>query len=159
MMDNGLEEVCAFYKERNDLLSLFKEVQKRNGYLSAEVISDIASLWGVPPEDVYGVATFYPLLSTKPTGQNVVRICKSLPCLLKNGETIIDTLCTELGIAPGETTKDGQFSLELVNCIGACDSAPAMMVNDEVYGNLTPEKVKEVVRNIKNQLSNLPPSN
>jgi NADH:ubiquinone oxidoreductase subunit E len=82
-------------------------------------------------------------------GKNVIRICKSLPCYLKNAEMIIGSVQKVLGISPSETTPDGRFSFELTNCIGACDRAPAMLVNDEVHGHLTPDKIAEILRSYK----------
>jgi len=99
--------------------------------------------------DVYGVATFYSFLSTKPQGRNVIRICKSIPCFLKNCQTIIETVEGEIGIKPGETTPDGKFSFQLANCIGACDKAPAMMVNYDVHVDLTPEKISQILKEYK----------
>jgi NADH-quinone oxidoreductase subunit E len=96
--------------------------------------------------EVYGVATFYSFLSTRPLGTNVIRICKSLPCYMKNTQAIIESVHDAIGIGPGETTADGKFSLELTNCIGACDSAPAMLVNHDVHGNLTPKKISQVLK-------------
>ena len=157
-MDKALEEVCARYKKSNDLLSLLKEVQKNNRHFSPEIMSDIASLWDVPVAEIYGLVTFHPFLSIKPVGHNIVRVCKSLPCSLKNSQAIIETLCMELDIRPGETTDDGQFSIQEVNCIGACDNTPAMMINDKLYDDLTPEKVKTILKRLfsnssKNSLS------
>ena len=86
------------------------------------------------------MASFYAFLSTKPRGKHVIRVCKSLPCYLENAPMIVESVARSIGIKPGETTADGSFSFELTNCIGACDQAPAMLVDDTVYGNLTPGK-------------------
>jgi len=96
--------------------------------------------------DVYGVSTFYSFLSTRPTGVHVIRVCKSLPCYMKNSLTILDHLEQTLGIKPDETTPDGLFTLELASCIGACDRAPAMLVNSDVHGNLTPKKISKILK-------------
>lgn len=132
--------------ERHRLLGMMKEVQEKRGYISEEVMAHMAETLQLPIGDVYGAATFYSFLSTKPLGRHVIRICKSVPCLLQNGETLMETIGKELGIAPGETTPDGRFSFELTNCIGACDRAPAMLVDDEVYGGLTTEKIREILQ-------------
>jgi NADH-quinone oxidoreductase subunit E len=76
----------------------------------------------------------------------VIRICKSLPCYLKNGSMIIDEVARRVGIRPGETTPDGRFSFELTNCIGACDEAPAMLINEKLYGNLTAGKITDILK-------------
>jgi NADH:ubiquinone oxidoreductase subunit E len=82
-------------------------------------------------------------------GRNIIRVCKSLPCYLKNATHVIDCVTKELGIEPGETTIDGRFSFQLTNCIGACDRAPAMMINHDVHGNLTPKKISEILTGYK----------
>jgi NADH:ubiquinone oxidoreductase subunit E len=107
-----------------------------------EMANSLALSWS----EVYGVATFYAFLSVVPEGQNVIRICKSLPCYMRDGRMIIETVRKELGIGLGKSTRDGKFSFELTNCIGACDRAPAMLINDDVHGNLTPERISGILR-------------
>jgi len=96
--------------------------------------------------EAYGAATFYAFLSVKPLGRNVIRVCKSLPCFLKNSQVIIDSVEREIGIKPGESTADGKFTFQLTNCIGACDKAPAMMINSDVYGDLTPRRISAILK-------------
>ncbi|MCG6878977.1 MAG: NADH-quinone oxidoreductase subunit NuoE [Deltaproteobacteria bacterium] len=132
--------------KRHDLLNQIKEAQKEKGFVSEAVIQDMAKAIGISISDVYGVTTFYSFLSTQPQGRHTVRICKSVPCLLQNGETVSAAIEKDLGIAPGETTSDGRFTFELTNCIGACDQAPAMLVDDAIYGNLTPERIKTILQ-------------
>lgn len=143
-MDPIVCEVLSRHKSRN-LLSILKEVQDRYNYLSEDIILDIAEGLDISPGEVYEVATFYSFLSTKPVGENTIKICKSIPCFLKNCDAIIKTIEKELGIEPGETTDDGKFSFQLTNCIGACDIAPAMMIDKRTYGNLTPDKVAKIL--------------
>jgi len=131
---------------QEELLVLLKEAQNKFGYLPKEVMVDLAESLGISIGDVYGVVTFYSFLSIKPQGRNVIRICKSMPCFLKNCQTIIKSMEAETGIKPGETTLDGKFSFELTNCIGACDIAPAMMINYDVYGDLTPRKISQILK-------------
>jgi NADH-quinone oxidoreductase E subunit len=131
---------------REDLLVLLEEAQSKFGYLTGETLIEIAKSLDISASEVYGVATFYSFLATKPQGRNVIRICKSMPCILKNGQTIIESVAKEIGIIPGETTADEKFSFELTNCIGACDKAPAMMINDDVYADLTPDKISRILR-------------
>jgi len=127
---------------------LLEEAQGRYGYLPEELVNELAESLDMPVGEVYGVASFYSFLSTRPLGRNVIRICKSVPCHLKNSQSILETVEEELGIKPGETTEDGKFSLQLTNCIGACDQAPAMMVNHELYVDLTPSKIKEILKRL-----------
>ena len=139
------EEVSIGGRSKEELLELLKEVQDRYGYLSGESLVEIAKSLGLSVSEVYGVATFYSFLATRPQGRNAIRICKSVPCFLKNSDMIIDTIRKELEIRPGETTPDGRFSFELTNCIGACDKAPAMMINHDIYGDLTPGKISQIL--------------
>ena len=143
------EEVTIQSKQRENLLALLKEQQNKLGYVPEEFMIGLAKSLDMSLSDVYGVATFYSFLSTKPQGRNVIRICKSIPCFLKNCQTIIETIEREIGIKPGETTPDGKFSLQLANCIGACDRAPAMMVNYDVHVDLTPEKISKILKEYK----------
>ncbi len=142
-------EISTEGENRQQLLEVLKEEQDRFGYLSGDSLVEIATSLGLPLSEAYGVATFYSFLSTKPQGRHVIRICKSLPCFLKNYQTIVESVSREIGIKPGENTADGRFSFELVNCIGACDKAPAMMINHDVYGDLTAEKISQILRDYR----------
>jgi NADH:ubiquinone oxidoreductase subunit E len=136
-------------RERENLLGKLKEVQNEFGHVPREFMAQTARSLGLPIGEVYGVMTFYSFLSTRPLGRYVIRICKSIPCCLKNAEMIMDSVAQQIGITPGQTTADGKFSFELTNCIGACDLAPAMLVNHEVYGPLTPGKIAEILKACK----------
>ena len=141
--------VSTRHKGPEDLLVLLKEAQDKFGYLPEEVMAELAESLDVPINDVYGVASFYSFLCTRPLGRNVIRICKSLPCYLRNCQTIIESVEKEIGIKPGETTPDERFSFQLTNCIGLCDGAPAMMVNDDAHVDLTPAKISQILKNYK----------
>ncbi len=133
-------------KSKADLLILLKEAQDKSGYLSQQDMAELAKSLDISVSDVYGVASFYSFLATKPQSRNIIRICKSLPCLLKYNQAIIESVEKEIGIKPGETTPDGRFSFELTNCIGACDKAPAMMINYDVHNGLTPSKIARILK-------------
>ena len=148
-MNKSMEATPIQGKGPGNLLVLLEEAQSKSGYLSAECLTEMAESLGLTVSDVYGVATFYSFLSTRPQGRNIIRICKSLPCFMENNQPIIETVEREIGIKPGETTPDGKFSFELTNCIGACDKAPAMMINDDVYGDLTPGKISRILKSCK----------
>ena len=132
-------------QENKDLLVLLERAQSRSGYLSQETITELAAALGLSISEVYGVASFYSFLSIKPQGRNIIRICKSIPCFLKDSQTIIEGVRKAIGIKPGETTPDGKFSFELTNCIGACDRAPAMMINNDVHVDLTTAKISKIL--------------
>ena len=138
-------------KENENLLVLLKRAQEKFGYVPEEVIADIAKSLNTSISDVYGVTTFYSFLSSKPLGKNVIRICQSLPCYLKNSQMIIKSVEDEIGIRPGETTPDGHFSFVLTNCIGACDRAPAMLINNDIHVSLTPRRISQILKEYKNR--------
>lgn len=131
---------------KEELIALLTRTQKDKGGLSDEVLAEVAKSLNMSLSEVYGVATFYSFLSTKPVGRNVIRVCKSLPCFYKNSAMVVQSVQKELGIRPGEITTDGRFSLELANCIGGCDKPPAMMVNGDIHNDLTPEKISRVLQ-------------
>lgn len=130
------------------ILPILKELQGKHRCITADMIVEVADASGATVGDVYGVATFYSFLSVKPLGEHVIMVCKSIPCWIKNSEMVIKTIEQELHCGVGQTTEDGKFSLLAVNCIGACDQAPAMMVDGKAYGNLTPEKVLEILNQL-----------
>jgi len=128
------------------LLSMLEKAQGEAGHVSEKFIAEAAASLNMTISDVYGVASFYSFLSLQPRGRNIIRVCGNVPCHMNGARTVVEGIRKELGIAPGETTPDGLFSLELTNCIGACDEAPAMLVNDDIHGGLTPEKLSKVLK-------------
>jgi NADH:ubiquinone oxidoreductase subunit E/Pyruvate/2-oxoacid:ferredoxin oxidoreductase delta subunit len=131
---------------RNKLLDLLKSRQITAGYVSEESMKEIATDLNLPLSEVFGVASFYSFLGLKPRGKHVIRICKSLPCYLKDAPMIAAAIGQAIGVKPGQTTPDGLFSFELTNCIGACDQAPAMLIDDQVHGNLTPDRIAGILK-------------
>ncbi|MDI6857051.1 MAG: NAD(P)H-dependent oxidoreductase subunit E [Dehalococcoidia bacterium] len=130
----------------NNLLLALQQAQRESGYLSPALMVEIARSLRLPVNAVYGVASFYSFLNMRPPGRNVIRICRSVPCYLKENRVIIETVEREIGIRPGETSADGRFSFELTNCIGLCDRAPAMLVNSDAHGDLTPSRIVQVLQ-------------
>jgi NADH:ubiquinone oxidoreductase subunit E/Pyruvate/2-oxoacid:ferredoxin oxidoreductase delta subunit/ferredoxin len=133
-------------RSREKLLGMLEGEQRKRGFVSRGAMVEMGGKLGMPLSEVYGVATFYAFISVVPEARNVIRICKSLPCYMRDGRMIIESIEKELGIGPGGSTGDGKFSFELTNCIGACDQAPAMLVNDDVHGNLTPERISGILK-------------
>jgi len=131
------------------MLVMIQRAQSQFGYVPEKFITYLAKSLNVSVSEVYGVVTFYSFLSAKPMGRNVIRICKSLPCYLKSSKMIIESIADELGIKPGETTPDGRFSFQLTNCIGACDRAPVMLINNDIHTDLTPEKISQVLKSYR----------
>jgi NADH-quinone oxidoreductase subunit E len=130
----------------DDLLAMLRGAQKEFGCVSEKFMAETAKSLNMPLSDVYGVASFYAFLSTEPRGRNVIRVCGNIPCYLKGSDTVVEGIRHQIGIGPGQTTPDGRFSLELTNCIGACEVAPAMLINDDVHGELTAEKIADALK-------------
>jgi NADH-quinone oxidoreductase subunit E len=145
-MNKSPRGISTQRKKQENLLILLKEAQSRHGYLAQELLAELAQSLNISIGEVYGAATFYAFLSTETQGRNVIRICKSLPCFLKNSQRISNSVEQEIGIKPGQTTTDGKFTFQLTNCIGACDKAPAMIINSNVYGDLTPKRISTILK-------------
>jgi NADH-quinone oxidoreductase subunit E len=130
-----------------NLLSILHDLQDANQrhYLTEEDLQAAAAYLRLPLSFVEGVATFYTMFSLTPRGKYIIRICESPPCHLMGSTTIAQELMKLLGIQFGETTGDELFTLEMSSCLGVCGVAPAMMINDEVYGNLTPHRIREIL--------------
>ena len=120
-------------------------VQDHYGYLSEEALAEAAAMVGITPLELDELATFYTFTFREPVGQYVIHVCDSVVCWMNGAESVRDFLCRKLGIALGETTPDGLFTLLPVCCIGYCDRSPAMLVNRRVYGELTPERVDAII--------------
>jgi NADH-quinone oxidoreductase subunit E len=121
-------------------------IQKEYGNLTAEAIRFVSQHLKVPESDVFGTATFYSLYRWHSAGRHQIHICHNLSCSLLGAETLIKHLEKKLGVCEGDVTKDGRFSFIRMECIGRCDGAPAMLVDDDYHGNLTPEKIDEVLK-------------
>lgn len=134
--------------ERN-LIPILHDIQAHMGCVSPEIMEEVAAKLGITAARVHGVATFYTLFYTKPQGKHIVRLCDSPPCHIEGSRKIRAAVAKALGIDPGQTTQDGNFSFEIVSCMGLCGVAPAIMVNDDVYGNLTPDKVAGILSKYK----------
>ncbi|HQM79500.1 MAG TPA: NADH-quinone oxidoreductase subunit NuoE, partial [Candidatus Syntrophosphaera sp.] len=140
------KEICEKYTpEKDNLLYILHDIQDHHPqhYIPEEAVQVVAEYLNIPTNHIYGVLTFYTMYSTKPRGKNIIRLCESPPCYIKGSTNILRKLKMLLGVNTGETTKDGMFTLELCACLGVCGNAPVMMINEDVYGDLTEEKVEE----------------
>lgn len=131
---------------RAALIPALHILQEEAGYLSPEGIRCVAQELNVTESDVYGTASFYSLFRWKRPGRNVIYVCHNLSCSLMGAESILEYLEKKLGVKEGESTPDGRFSFERIECIGRCDKAPSMMVNEDYHDNLTPEKIDEILK-------------
>lgn len=124
--------------KRAMLLTALYMAQEQYGYLSPQAIERVSQRLGMSPGEIYSTATFYAMFRTEPTGRYLIQVCEGLSCHLAGGaEDLVAHLQERLGIAPGETTEDGRFTLQMVQCLAACGSSPAMRINDTLYTNLT----------------------
>ncbi|MBW2038597.1 MAG: NADH-quinone oxidoreductase subunit NuoE [Deltaproteobacteria bacterium] len=148
MWEEDIEEIIQRYRGvSGGLMPALHELQGLCGnYLPEEAVKRLAEGLNVSFSQAYGVATFYTMFSVAPRGKNIIRVCESPPCHLMGAESIIEIVEDELGVRVGETTPDGRFTLELTSCIGVCGVAPAIMINEEVYGNLTRDKIPEILK-------------
>ena len=124
--------------------------QEQNGYISNEVIKEVANLLEMPPEEVLGVVTFYTMYHQKPMGKYHIQVCTNVSCMLRGGYEIWDNIKDKLGIENMTVTGDSKFSLEEVECMGSCGTAPMIAVNEDYYENLSKEKVEEILESLKN---------
>lgn len=131
------------------LITILQHAQDIYGYLPTDVLYHIAERIGSTPAKVMGVATFYSQFRLQPVGKYLIMLCQGTACHVNGSEKIEKAIKEEIGISDGETTADGLFTLKNVACLGCCSLSPVMMINDETYGRLTPEKTKEILRNLK----------
>jgi len=139
------EEYLAHAGSKEDVLVVLEAAQKKFGYVPEGLMTELSGKLGLSLSEVYGVATFYSFLSTKPQGRHIIRACKSLPCHYRYAEEVFTAIRAATGIGPGETTPDGRYSFHLTNCIGGCDGSPSIMVNDDLYQDVRPADVLRIL--------------
>ncbi len=145
-MQNTYEKILEDLPEtRESVIPALQLVQKSRGYLPGDGLEFIADYTDTPLANVYSIATFYSQFYLEPQGEHTVKVCQGTACHIKGANEIYEALLGKLGIAPGEVTPDGKFTLTTVRCLGACSLAPVMMVDDKVYGNQTPDEARDVL--------------
>ena len=141
-----INEICDRYQDAaTPLIMILSDIQNEFGYVPPEVQEIVAARTGISPAKIYGVVTFYSFFSLEPNGKYVIGCCLGTACYVKGAQAIIDKFSELLGIDPGQTTKDGMFTLDALRCIGACGIAPAVSVNGRVYPKVTPNNVPEII--------------
>ena len=150
----SLEIINKYPKEKRFTLSILQDIQREYSYIPREYMKSIAEYLNIPLSDVYSLATFYKALSLKPKGKYTIKVCNGTACHIRDSKSILNELLEILEIETGETTEDGLFSVEVVNCIGACALAPVILINDKYYGGMTKEKVKEVLNSYREVSTN-----
>jgi NADH:ubiquinone oxidoreductase subunit E len=144
---NELRELLETYEQRRDsLIPLLQGVQGKFGYISEDSVEEIAKYLDISHSYIFGVATFYTQFRFTRPGEHLVRVCLGTACHVKGGSQIMDEISRYLGIGPGGTTSDYKFSLERVACFGSCALSPVVVVDDKVYGRMTPKKVKKILK-------------
>ena len=144
------DKICQILDEngrdKSKLIPILQAIQEVYHYLPEEVLYFIASSLGISSAEVYGVATFFAHFTLKAKGKHIIKVCDGTACHVKKSTTIIDAIRTKLNLTvTSNTTRDMLFTLETVSCLGACGLAPAMVIDNEVYGQVSPEKVTEII--------------
>ena len=154
-----IEEMISKYNgEKSSLISILHDIQSEYNYLPKQAIIRVSKKLDIPLIRVYGVATFYSRFSLVPKGRNQIQVCLGTACHVRGGKSVAEAVTRELGIKPGETSKDGEVSFDTVNCLGTCALGPIMVVNGKYYGQMTGRKVakvlEEILHNVKESLKN-----
>jgi len=146
-MNQQLEEILGKYSgERGDLIPILQEVQTNFGFLPDETMQGIAKFLRLSEGTIYGVSTFYAQFKFTPVGRHTIKVCRGTACHVRGVNRILSEVETQLGIKPGGTTSDLEYSLETIACFGSCALAPVMVVDETVYGKMTPERVKKILK-------------
>lgn len=145
----SVELLIKYPQEKRFTLSILQDIQNKYGFIPRETMHYIAEYLNIPVSDIYSMATFYKALSLKPKGIHVIKVCNGTACHIRGSNILIDEIKELLNIKPGETTDDGLFSMEIVNCLGACALAPVMVIDSKYYGAMTKEKIKVVLDEYK----------
>lgn len=145
-----ITEIVNRYKnEQTPLMMILSDIQKEYGYIPEEVQELVSMLTGVPVSEIYGVVTFYSFFSLTPKGKYVIGVCLGTACYVKGSQLVLDKFSELLGIKPGETTKDGLFTLDVLRCVGACAIAPAVSINGKVYPMVQVKQVQSIIDEYK----------
>ena len=143
-LEKRFAEVVAPYKgERGAIIPVLQKVQASFGYLSHETVAQVAQFFRISESEVFGVASFYAQFRFTPPAEHTIKVCLGTACHVRGGEKILEAIKRELGIESGNTTDDNKFGIERVACFGSCALAPVAVIDDKVYGRLTPPKIRE----------------
>ena len=145
-----ITEICDRYvNETTPLMMILSDIQKEYGYIPLEVQELVSEKTGISVSEIYGVVTFYSFFSLKPKGKYVVGVCLGTACYVKGAQQVIDKFSELLGVAPGETTEDGMFTLDALRCIGACGIAPAVSINGKVYPKVEVSGIAKIINDLR----------
>lgn len=135
--------------EKAELIPILHEINSALGYISDEAIQELSDRMNIPSSHIYSVATFYRMLSTEPRGSHVIQFCESAPCHVAGGRLVWQKLQEELGLSKGETSEDEKWTLLTTSCLGVCGVGPVLVVDHDIYGNVTPEQIPGILSNYK----------
>jgi NADH-quinone oxidoreductase E subunit len=145
-----IQDLISKYPEkRSALIPSLHIVQKELGYISQDTMREVAQIFGLSPNEVHEVTSFYTMFHRKPVGKYVIQVCTNISCQICNAEGIMDHLTKKLGIKPGETTSDNKFTLLEVECLGSCGTSPVVQINEDYHEDLTPEKLSMILDSLK----------
>jgi NADH-quinone oxidoreductase subunit E len=149
-MTHALQKVFSRHRaERSSLVPILQDIQEEAGYISREAMSLTASFLGIPESTVYGVVTFYAQFYLTRQGKHKIRVCQGTACHVRGSKQVMSCMEKKLGVRPGETTPDYEFTLERVACVGSCALAPLMVVDSKVHGAMTPEKAESLIDDVR----------
>ena len=147
--EKDINKILEQYEDkRSAILPILKVIQEDYGYISDEAVEELSEILGLKKGEIKEVISFYTMLRTSPEGKYHIQICRNVVCYLNGGKQLVDFLENELSIKVGGFSKDKKFSLSLVECIGQCEIAPAVQINNEFYGNMDPEKLKKLLNSL-----------
>jgi len=139
------EVVDEFHAKQEELIPILMRINQEFGYIPRFAIEIISSRMHMPQSKLYSVASFYHMIHTKPTGRHTIKFCESAPCHIAGGREVFEALQEKLDLKPGETSEDGKWTLMVTSCLGVCAVGPVMMVDDDIYGNLTPKQLPDIL--------------
>lgn len=146
MVTAELDEILDRYaRDRTQVISILQDVQDRERYLPEAALTYVAEALEMPRSQIYSLATFYRAFSLEPRGEHTILVCTGTACHVRGAPRLVEELCRRLEIKPGGTTGDGKFTLETVNCLGACALGPLVMVDDDYHGQMTPNKLEALL--------------
>jgi NADH-quinone oxidoreductase subunit E len=131
--------------KREELIPILNEINRRLGYLPSEALTEVGRRLKTPQSQVFSVASFYQMLSTKPRGRHVIQFCENAPCHVVGGREVFQSLQENLNLKPGETSQDGKWSLITTSCLGLCGVGPVITIDDDVIGNVKPDQISEIL--------------
>lgn len=137
--------VDQYHAKKEDLIPILMKVNQDLGYIPKEAMEHISSRMQIPQSHIHSVASFYHMFFTKQVGRHVIKFCESAPCHVVGGREVFEALKTELDLEPGDTTEDGKWTLITTSCLGVCAVGPVMMVDEDIYGNITPNQIPDIL--------------